>query len=104
MNKTQEFIDHAFSLPNKQGVKCSCSRCRNALWEDKRALTLHLCKFNFMSGYEVWTHHGELVHQRTASVVKEEDDRRGDDRIDEMLDAIRSELKTNSEDPPTSEV
>jgi hypothetical protein len=37
-------------------------------------------------------------------VAEEEDDRRGDDRMDEMLDGIRSELKTNYEDPPTSEV
>jgi hypothetical protein len=44
-------------------------------------LTLHLCKFSFMPGYEVWTHHGESVCQRTASMEEEEDDRRGDDRM-----------------------
>jgi hypothetical protein len=104
MNKTQEFIDRAFSLPTNQGVKCPCNRCRNALCEDKRALALHLCKFGFMPGYEVWTHHGESVHQRTTSVAKEEDDRRGEDRMDEMLDAIRWELEINSKDPPTPEV
>jgi hypothetical protein len=49
-------------------------------------LTLHLCKVGFMPGYEVWMHHSESVRQ-TASVV-EEDDRTGDDRMDEMLDAI----------------
>jgi hypothetical protein len=37
-------------------------------------------------------------------VAKEDDDRSGDDRMDEMLDAIRPELETNSEDPPTPEV
>jgi hypothetical protein len=37
-------------------------------------------------------------------VVEEEDDRRGDDRMDEMLNAIRPNLETNSEDPPTLEV
>jgi hypothetical protein len=37
-------------------------------------------------------------------VAEEEDDRRGDDRMDEMLDAIWPELETNSEDPPTPEV
>jgi hypothetical protein len=104
INKTQEFIDHAFSLPTNRGVKCPCSRCRNALCEDKRALTLHLCKFGFMPGYEVWTHHGESVCQRTTSVAKEEDGSWGDDRMDEMLDAIWSDLETNSEDPPTPEV
>jgi hypothetical protein len=48
MNKTQEFIDRTFSLQTNQGVKCPCSKCRNTLCEDKRTLTLHLCKFGFM--------------------------------------------------------
>jgi hypothetical protein len=65
---------------------------------------LHLCKFGFMPGYEVWTHHNETFHQRAASVAKEEDDRSGDDMMDKMPDAIRSELETHPEDPPTSEV
>jgi hypothetical protein len=104
MNKTQEFIDRAFFGPPDEGVKCQCSRCRNTLREDKRTLSLHLCKFGFMSGYKVWTHHGKAVHQRTASVVEEENDRSGDDRMDKMLDAIRSELETHPEDPLTPEV
>jgi hypothetical protein len=37
-------------------------------------------------------------------VAEEEDDRSGDDRMHEMLDAIWLDLETNSEDPPTSEV
>jgi hypothetical protein len=94
MNRTQEFIDCAFSVPANQGVKCPCRRCRNTLCEDKRTLTLHLYKFDFMPGYEMWMHHGESVRQRTASVAEEEDDRSGDDRMYEMLDAIRSELET----------
>jgi hypothetical protein len=104
MNKTQEFINHAFSVPTNRGVKCPCSKCKNALCEDKRTLTLHLCKFGVMPGYEVWTHHGESVHQRTASMAEEENDRSGNDRMDEVLDAIRPELKINSEDSPTPEV
>jgi hypothetical protein len=67
-------------------------------------LRMHLCKFGFMPGYDVWMHHGETIHQRTISVVEDEDDRSGDDRMDEMLDAIRLELKTNREDPTTPEV
>jgi hypothetical protein len=35
MNKTKKFMDRAFSIPPNQGVKCPCSRCRNALREDK---------------------------------------------------------------------
>jgi hypothetical protein len=104
MNKTQKFIDRAFSGPPDEGVKCSCSRCRNTHHEDKRMLTLHLYKFDFMSGYKVLTHHGKKVHQGTASVAKEEDGRSSDDRIDEMLVVIRLELETNPEDPSTSEV
>jgi hypothetical protein len=69
-------------------VKCPCNRCRNTLCEDKRTLTLHLCKFDFMPDYEVWIRHVELVHQRIASVAEEEDDRSGEDSMDEMLDAI----------------
>jgi hypothetical protein len=36
MNKTQKFIDYAFSGPPDEGVKCPCSRYRNTLREDKR--------------------------------------------------------------------
>jgi hypothetical protein len=105
MNKTQEFINCAFSLPNNQGVKCPCSRCRNALCEDKRTWTLYLCKFGFMPGYEVGIHRGESVHQRTASIAEEEEeDKRGDDRMDEIFYAIWPELEINSKDPPTPKV
>jgi hypothetical protein len=102
MNKTQEFIDCAFSLLNNRGVKCPCSKCRNIVCEDKRTLTLQFCKVGFTLGYEVWTHHDELVHQ-TASVA-EENDRTGNDRMNEMLDVIQSKLERNPEDPPTPKV
>jgi hypothetical protein len=65
---------------------------------------MHLCKFGSMPGYDVWTHHCETIHQRTASVGEDEDDRSGDDRMDEILDAIWLELEINHDDPPISEV
>jgi hypothetical protein len=65
---------------------------------------MHLCKFDFMPGYDVWTHHDETIHQRTTYVVEDVDDRSGDDRIDEMLDSIRLKLETNCDDPLTPEV
>jgi hypothetical protein len=37
-------------------------------------------------------------------VVEGEDDRSGDDRMDEMLDATRPELEINREDPPIPKV
>jgi hypothetical protein len=98
------FIDHAFSGWLDEGVKCPCSRCRNAFYEDKRTLAMHLRKFGFMPDYDVWMHHDETIHQRTTSVVEDEDDKSGDDRMDEMLDAIRLEFETNREDPCTPEV
>jgi hypothetical protein len=55
-----------------------------------------------MPDYEMWVHHGVSVHQ-TASVV-EDNDSTSDNRMDEMLDAIRPEFGTNPEDPPTPEV
>jgi hypothetical protein len=88
MNKTLKFINHAFSLSNNRGVKCPCSRCRNIICEDKRTLTLNLCKVGFIPGYEVWMHHDESVHQTTS--IAKEDDRTDDNRMDEMLDAIQS--------------
>jgi hypothetical protein len=41
-----------------------------------------------MPSYDVWTHHSETIHQRTASVAEDEDDRSDDDRMDEMLDDV----------------
>jgi hypothetical protein len=62
MNKTQEFINHAFSGRLDEGVKCRYSRCRNALCENKMMLTMNLYEFGFMLGYDVWTHHGKTIH------------------------------------------
>jgi hypothetical protein len=72
---------------------------RNVVCEDKRTLTLHLCKVGFMPGYEVWTHHGESVHQTVS--VAEENDRTCNDRTNGMIDVIRPELERNPEDPST---
>jgi hypothetical protein len=60
---------------------------------------MHLCKFGFMSGYDVWMHHDETIHQRTAFVTEDEDD-----RMDEMFGAIQPKLEINHKDPPTPEV
>jgi hypothetical protein len=102
VNKTKKFVDRAFSLANNRDVKCPYNKCRNFVCEDKRTLSLHLCKVGFMPDYEVWVHHSESVHQ-TASVV-EDDDSTSDDRMDEMLNAIRQEFGTNPEDPLTPKV
>jgi hypothetical protein len=86
LNKINGFVDRAFSLANNHGIKCPCSKCRNSVCQDKRTLSLQLCKVDFMLDYEVWVHHGESVNQTTS--VVEDDDSTSDDRMDEMLDAI----------------
>jgi hypothetical protein len=101
MKKTQEFIDHAFSLANNGGVKCPCSRCKNFVCKDKSTLSLYLHKVGFIPSYEVWVYHGESIRQ-TVSVAKDGDST-SDDRNDEMLDAMRTEFGTNPGNPPTLE-
>jgi hypothetical protein len=82
-------------------VWCPCSVCQNLrCLEDKRTIAIHLCKNDFVSGYEVGTFHGE-----SGTRVVAEDDiivMWGDvDRMDEMLEAIQAEV---IEDPPTTDV
>jgi hypothetical protein len=68
--------------------------------EDKRTIAIHLCKNEFVPGYEVWTFHGESGTRITAE--DEHDCDVGDiDRMDEMLEAIQAEVTQN---PPTAEV
>jgi hypothetical protein len=52
MDKAMTFLDCAF-LRSKI-VRCPCSKCQNSRYlEDKRIITIHLCKNGFVSGYEV---------------------------------------------------
>ena len=88
MTKCQEFIDRAFSLSNTGTVRCPYSTCQNYTCHDKRKVTMDLCKFGFMPGYEVWVQHGESRSQNASEVQADDSDRAGDDRMDEMLDAI----------------
>jgi hypothetical protein len=99
MDKATIFLDRAFL--RIQIVWCPCSLCQNLrCLEDKRTIVIHLCKNNFVPGYEVWTFHGE---SGTRVVAEDEHDYDvGDiDRMDEMLEAIKAEV---TENPPTTEV
>jgi hypothetical protein len=90
MDEATTFFDCAFLL--SKIVQCPCSRCQNLrCLEDKRTITVHLCKNGFMSGYEVCTFHGE---SGTKVVAEDEYDcDMGDiDRMDEMLEAIQQRL------------
>jgi hypothetical protein len=67
--------------------------------EDKKMFVVDLCKYGFMPCYEVWTFHGENATQ----VIEEEEEDYSTwvDRMDEMLEAIETEIP---EDPPRTEV
>jgi hypothetical protein len=55
-DKATTSLDHAFS--RTQIVRCPCSVCQNLrCLEDKRTITIHLCKNKFVPDYEVWTFH-----------------------------------------------
>jgi hypothetical protein len=62
----------------------------------------HLVKNGLTVDYETWVLHGE----KYTVVAAEEyvNDRMGADRMDNMLEAIRSEFDLDTEDPPPSEV
>jgi hypothetical protein len=101
VDKTNNFIEYAFSLSNTGIVRCPCSKCRNSLSHDKKKVSIHICRFGYMPGYEVWVHHGGEV-PKNKSVA--EDVITDEDRMDEMLNAICPEFEADFEDPPTPEV
>jgi hypothetical protein len=88
MDKATTFLDNAFS--RTQIVRCPCSRHQNLkCLENKRTITIHLCKNGFVPSYEVWIFHGK---SGTRVIVEDEYDcdMGNVDRIDKMLDAIQA--------------
>jgi hypothetical protein len=96
VDKTNRFIEHAFSLSNTRIARCPCSKCRNGLSHDKKNVSIHICRFGYRPGYEVWVHHGEEV-PRNEPVAE-------DVVTDEMINAICPEFEADFEDPPILEV
>jgi len=101
--KTKDFVDHVFALSLTGTVRCPCRRHENSIFLNKERVSLDLCQFGFMPGYEVWEHHGEVVPNRNVE-EEENNDWAGDDAMHEMLDSLRPELNLSSEDPATPEV
>jgi hypothetical protein len=100
---TKDFVDHVFSLSLTGTVRCPCRWHENNIFLNKKRVSLDLCQFGFMPGYEVWEHHGEVVPNPNVE-EKENNDWAGDDVMHEMLDSLRLELNLSSEDPATPEV
>jgi hypothetical protein len=98
MDKTTNFLDHAFAL--LKIVRCPYSRCQNMrCLEDKTTIAIHLHNNGFVPDYEVLKFHYE---PGTRVIVEERHDYdAGVDRMDEILEAMQTEV---IEDPPTIEV
>jgi hypothetical protein len=101
VDKTNKFIEQAFSLSNSGIAMCPCSKCRNGLSHNKKKVPIHICRFRYMSGYEVWVHQGEKESEKELVA---EDVMTDEDRMDEMLNVICPEFEVDFEDPPTPEV
>jgi hypothetical protein len=100
--KTDDFIDRAFSLVTTPKIRCPCMKCQNVRCVNRVILMKYLIKNGFTIDYETWVFHGEKY---TAVAVEESMiDRAGADMMDEMLKAIQPEFDLDTEDPPTSEV
>uniref|UniRef100_A0A8R7TUQ9 Transposase-associated domain-containing protein n=1 Tax=Triticum urartu TaxID=4572 RepID=A0A8R7TUQ9_TRIUA len=93
------FLDHAFSLPDAAvdgESHCPCSNCfcRHKCTRD--VMTRHLCSNGFMLGYERWTSHGESDVPENV----EHDNVGGGDRMNDMLvDAIVAEGVSKGDEP-----
>jgi hypothetical protein len=101
VDKTNKFIEHAFSLSNTRIARCPCNKCRNGLSHDKKKISIHICRFGYMPGYEVWMHHGK---EELGNKLVAEDAVTNENRMDEMLNAICPKFEVDFEDPPTLEV
>jgi hypothetical protein len=101
--KTNDFVDHVFSLSLTGTVRCPTRRHENSIFFNKERVSLDLCQFGFMPEYEVWVHHGEVVSNRNVE-EEENNDWAGDDAMHEMLDPLRLELNLSFKDSATPEV
>ncbi|VAH27984.1 unnamed protein product [Triticum turgidum subsp. durum] len=93
------FLDHAFSLPDAAAdgkSRCPCSKCFCGHKCTRDVMTTHLCSNGFMLGYERWTSHGES----DAPENVEHDNVGGGDRMNDMLvDAIVAEGVSKGDEP-----
>ena len=87
---TQEFLDHAFSIPELveyDTIRCPCSICRNFFRHKRPRIELHLCHNGFKENYQTWKAHGERQGNQNLEIGSEvEHEGFGEiDRMDAML-------------------
>jgi hypothetical protein len=51
--KTKDFVDRAFFLSLTGTIRCPCRLHENSILLNKERVSLDLCQFGFMPGYEV---------------------------------------------------
>jgi hypothetical protein len=95
VDKTNKFIEHAFSQSNTGITRCPCNKCQNGLSHDKKNVLIHICRFGYMLDYKVWV---EVPENEPVA----EDDVTDEARMDEMLNAICPEFEADFEPPPYS--
>jgi hypothetical protein len=57
--KTNNFIESAFSLVTTPKIRCPYVKCQNVRCVDKVILMKHLINYGFTTDYETWVFHGE---------------------------------------------
>jgi hypothetical protein len=55
--KTDDFIECAFSLVTTEKIRCPCVKCQNARCFNTVILTKHLVRNGFTIYYETWVFH-----------------------------------------------
>jgi hypothetical protein len=55
--KTDDFIECAFSLVTTEKIRCPCVKCQNARCFNTVILTKHLVRNGFTTYYETWVFH-----------------------------------------------
>jgi hypothetical protein len=84
--KTNDFIERAFSLTTTEKIRCPCVKCQN-----------ERC---FTADYEMWVFHDKKY--TTVAAEESANDRAGADRMDKMFEVIWPEFDLDIEDPSTS--
>jgi len=106
VDKTKEFLDHAFSIPElveSDTIRCPCSICRNFFRHKRPRIELHLCHNGFKENYQTWTAHGERRGNQNLEICSEvEHEGFGEtDRMDAMLVDLAGEHPPLDDETPT---
>jgi len=86
IEKTEAFLNRAFSKIKGGKSTCPCSRCGNTRRQTREEMTRHLFNHGFTRDYTQWTYHGEANRMRDEVVRQRIDDLDSDAGVVDMLD------------------